>query len=206
MDKKQIQEELFRQRDEAYAAMQLRIIPTVAEARLIGVRTPILRALAKKLSVDDDAVLPYLEERRLDTWTHNKTIQKSVESFRISAEQKAFLKTLCETERIRFARVEAIGAADHTVLGVFDPETQDYIAEEINAFLEIASLTGNITVMHGKPYIHLHATLADQRHVIHGGHVLRMRVGLTCEMFVTILEGNVTRARDEALGINLWDF
>ena len=47
-------------------------------------------ALAKQY----DAALPYLEERRLDPWTHNKTIQKAVESYRIPEERKAFLKTL----------------------------------------------------------------------------------------------------------------
>ena len=47
-------------------------------------------ALAKQY----DAVLPYLEAHRLDTWTHNKTIQKAVESYRITDEQKAYLKTL----------------------------------------------------------------------------------------------------------------
>ena len=47
-------------------------------------------ALAKQY----DAVLPYMENHRLDTWTHNKTIQKSVESNRISPAQKEYLKTL----------------------------------------------------------------------------------------------------------------
>lgn len=47
-------------------------------------------ALAKQY----EAVLPYLLEHRLDVWTHNKTIQKAVESYRITPEQKAFLKTL----------------------------------------------------------------------------------------------------------------
>lgn len=47
-------------------------------------------ALAKQYG----AVLPYLEQRRLDVWTHNKTIQKAVESYRISDEQKTYLKTL----------------------------------------------------------------------------------------------------------------
>ncbi len=47
-------------------------------------------ALAKQY----DAVLPFLRERRLADWTHNKAIQKSVESFRISPEQKAYLKSL----------------------------------------------------------------------------------------------------------------
>ena len=47
-------------------------------------------ALAKQY----DAALPYLEQRRLEKWTHNKTIQKAVESCRITAEQKACLRTL----------------------------------------------------------------------------------------------------------------
>jgi len=47
-------------------------------------------ALAKQY----EAILPYMEENRLDMWTHNKTIQKAVESYRITPEQKAYLKTL----------------------------------------------------------------------------------------------------------------
>ena len=116
------------------------------------------------------------------------------------------LKKVCEEERIRLGRVEAIGATDHAVIGVYDLEKKEYYPEQIDEFMEIASLNGNITAMDGKPYIHLHATLADQRHVIHGGHVLEMRVGATCEMFVTVPDGEVGRQKDEALGINLWTF
>ncbi|MCR5367748.1 DNA alkylation repair protein [Eubacterium sp.] len=47
-------------------------------------------ALAKQY----DAVLPFIEEKKLDKWTHNKAIQKSVESYRITTEQKEYLKTL----------------------------------------------------------------------------------------------------------------
>ena len=116
------------------------------------------------------------------------------------------LKTLCEKEQIRLGRVEAIGAADHAVIGVFDPEKKQYIPEKVDVFTEIASLNGNISAMEGKPYIHLHAVLADQNHQLHGGHVLEMRVGLTCEMFVTVPDGEVNRQKDEDLGINLWTF
>lgn len=41
-----------------------------------------------------ESILPYLLERRLNTWVHNKTIQKAVESYRIMPEQKVYLKTL----------------------------------------------------------------------------------------------------------------
>ena len=47
-------------------------------------------ALAKQY----ETVLPFIEERRLDDWTHRKAIQKSVESYRITQEQKQYLKSL----------------------------------------------------------------------------------------------------------------
>ena len=47
-------------------------------------------ALAKQY----DQIIPYLEEKRLDIWTHNKTIQKAIESYRITPEQKIYLRTL----------------------------------------------------------------------------------------------------------------
>ena len=47
-------------------------------------------ALAKQY----EAVLPYIEKQKLDPWTHNKTIQKAVESYRITPQQKEYLKTL----------------------------------------------------------------------------------------------------------------
>lgn len=47
-------------------------------------------ALAKQY----DAVIPYLQKNALEVWTHNKTIQKAVESNRISDDKKAYLKTL----------------------------------------------------------------------------------------------------------------
>ncbi len=47
-------------------------------------------ALAKQY----DAALPYLQERRLEEWTHNKAIQKATESRRISEAQKEYLRSL----------------------------------------------------------------------------------------------------------------
>ena len=47
-------------------------------------------ALAKQY----ETVRLYIEEQKLDAWTHNKAIQKSVESYRITPEQKEYLKSL----------------------------------------------------------------------------------------------------------------
>lgn len=47
-------------------------------------------ALAKQY----DAIIPFLEQPVLERWTHNKTIQKACESYRITPEQKRYLRTL----------------------------------------------------------------------------------------------------------------
>ena len=47
-------------------------------------------ALAKQYKV----TLPIIEQKRLAPWTHNKTILKAIESYRITDEQKTYLKTL----------------------------------------------------------------------------------------------------------------
>lgn len=47
-------------------------------------------ALAKQY----EATIPYIENRRLDKWVHNKTIQKAIESYRVTDGQKAYLRTL----------------------------------------------------------------------------------------------------------------
>lgn len=47
-------------------------------------------ALAKQYA----AALSYIEKKKLDKWTHNKAIQKSVESYRVAPEQKEYLKSL----------------------------------------------------------------------------------------------------------------
>ena len=47
-------------------------------------------ALAKRY----DETIPYIEERRLDEWVHRKSIQKALESYRVSDEHKEYLRSL----------------------------------------------------------------------------------------------------------------
>ena len=58
------------------------------------IRMMIAWYFATALAKQYEAVLPYLEQKKLDVWTHNKTIQKAVESYRITEKQKEYLKSL----------------------------------------------------------------------------------------------------------------
>lgn len=68
----------------------------VAEVKSEEYYVNMMRAwyFATALAKQYELVLPFLEEGKLDTWTHNKAIQKAIESYRITPEQKVYLRTL----------------------------------------------------------------------------------------------------------------
>lgn len=49
---------------------------------------------ATSLAKQYESTIIYLENKKLDAWTHNKTIQKAIESYRISIDKKDYLKSL----------------------------------------------------------------------------------------------------------------
>jgi 3-methyladenine DNA glycosylase AlkD len=58
------------------------------------VRMMVAWYFATALAKQYDAALPFLEDCRLDAWTHNKTIRKAIESWRVSSERKDCLRKL----------------------------------------------------------------------------------------------------------------
>ena len=69
-------------------------IPEAVKSDEYYVKMMVAWYFATALAKQWDATIPYIEENRLDKWTHNKTIQKARESYRITADQKEYLKTL----------------------------------------------------------------------------------------------------------------
>ena len=58
------------------------------------VRMMVAWYFATALTKQYEAALPYIENRSLDPWTHNKAIQKARESYRVPDDRKAYLKSL----------------------------------------------------------------------------------------------------------------
>lgn len=69
-------------------------IPAQAKSDEYYVKMMVAWFFATALAKQWEAAIPYIEQKRLAIWTHNKTIQKAIESYRISPEQKAYLRTL----------------------------------------------------------------------------------------------------------------
>lgn len=117
----------------------------------------------------------------------------------------AALSAFCTEQDIALAAVQGIGAVDHAVIGLFKTATKEYHTTTLTGDHEITSLLGSVTMRDGKPYLHLHATLADASYRAVGGHLTSAVVSGTCEVFVTVLDGRVMRVFDAGVGLNVFD-
>ena len=69
---------------------------TVADAYMDEYHVNMMRAwyFATALAKQYETTVKFIESERLDTWTHNKAIQKACESFRVSDDHKTYLRSL----------------------------------------------------------------------------------------------------------------
>ena len=117
------------------------------------------------------------------------------------------LTAFCNQEGVRLASVEALGAADHVVIGLYDVGAKQYHRHSFDEPMEITSLLGSVSKKDGETYLHLQINLCREDMSVIGGHLNECRISATCEMIVRKLDGTVERKLDEAVtGLNLYEF
>ena len=118
----------------------------------------------------------------------------------------AQLKAIALQEEIKLASVRALGAVGDFTVGVFKVAEKKYYANHFAGDFEIVSLTGTISTMNGEYYAHLHMSAGDDKGHVVGGHRNEAIVSATCEMVVEVIDGQVDRAFDPDVGLNLFKF
>ena len=113
------------------------------------------------------------------------------------------LKTICKKLDIKLGSIVGIGATDKVTIGLLNTKTKKYQSKEFTGDHEIASLVGNITLMNGEVYLHLHATICNVEHKALGGHLTSAVISATFEGIIDIIEGQVTREYNDEVGLNL---
>jgi hypothetical protein len=104
---------------------------------------------------------------------------------------------------IKSAFVAGIGAVKTAEIGYYDQLRKEYIKKRFDERAEILSLNGNISLLDGRIFPHIHVVLGyDNR--VYGGHLFSAEV-FACELFVVELAGETPeRTRDEQTGLSLW--
>lgn len=116
------------------------------------------------------------------------------------------IKELCIKEKIKAGLISGLGASNHIVIGLFKPLEKKYYSTTFEDDYEITNLTGNISVMNDEPYLHVHGTFANITGNCIGGHLNKAVISATAEIVINIIDGDINRKFDEAIGLNLIEF
>jgi predicted DNA-binding protein with PD1-like motif len=109
------------------------------------------------------------------------------------------------TEReITAASILGIGAVKDIELGFYELETRTYHRKELAGDHELVNLTGNLSFVDGKPFVHAHVTVGGPDFRASCGHLFRAVIAVTGEFVVRPMPGQIDRAFDDACGLNLW--
>lgn len=114
------------------------------------------------------------------------------------------LTRFCEENSIRSGSITGIGAIGNMTLRFFDPATKKYVDKEFREQMEIANLTGNVSTLDGKTYLHLHIVAGRRDYTAIAGHLLNAALNGAGEFVVEDFGAEVKRAFDTSLGLNVY--
>lgn len=115
------------------------------------------------------------------------------------------ISELCKKEKIHYAQVSGIGAVSSATVGFYSLEDKKYYSKTFDKPMEMVSLLGNITMNNGEEYLHLHASFSDENCNVFGGHLNQAVIGVTAEIFIRIIDGEMNRRVHPVTGLNIFD-
>lgn len=110
-----------------------------------------------------------------------------------------------EQHGITVGWVNFLGAVRHASLRYYDQEAKRYEDFVVDEPLEVVAGVGNISLLDGRPFIHIHAALTDEAGHGRGGHVNGGTVVFAMEVIIQELDGvPPSRELDDCTGLTLW--
>jgi predicted DNA-binding protein with PD1-like motif len=97
-----------------------------------------------------------------------------------------------------------IGALSRAELGYYDQVSREYRSQKVEEPVEIASCSGNISLLQGRPFVHAHVVLANGEGRVMAGHLVSGTI-FAAELYLLDLTAQrLQRKRDPITGLNLW--
>jgi predicted DNA-binding protein with PD1-like motif len=115
------------------------------------------------------------------------------------------LLRLLRAEDIGYAVVSGLGAVCQIRLSYWNAESRQYEAHEMEEQMEVVSLTGNVTLRDGEPFLHVHIALGRQDLSVLGGHFSEAVAHPTLEVWLQRENEPVPRVPDATSGLALME-
>jgi len=107
------------------------------------------------------------------------------------------LKKYCVENNIKCARIHGLGALEKVELGYYDYHSDHYKTKVFEDEYELLSMEGNISMMEGEPFVHLHVSLSDGDFNAIGGHMFDGVVAVTLECWMEVFPYEFIRHKGE---------
>ena len=113
------------------------------------------------------------------------------------------LTDFCKAEGIENGYMRGIGAVEWVSCGYYELDIKEYHFTEYDEMVEVVSMTGNVALKEGEPFLHVHALFTNTKNEAFGGHVAEMRVGVVLEVVLEALPTKIERELDDEIGLYL---
>jgi predicted DNA-binding protein with PD1-like motif len=117
----------------------------------------------------------------------------------------ATLSAFLEQQKIPGGFVFGLGAFKDATLGYFDSAKKEYVKNHFKEDMEFGSLTGSISYLEGKPFIHAHVAASGPDAKAYFGHLFSATISATGEFFIIPSDARIERKADKDTGLNLLD-
>lgn len=112
------------------------------------------------------------------------------------------LKEFCQQEKIRGGWFWGLGAISEAELAFYNLTEKKYYGKVLSQPLEVVSLSGNVALKDGELVVHCHGVFSNKDMQTFGGHVNKLVVAATLEVFLNSLP-TINRQYSEKIGLNL---
>jgi predicted DNA-binding protein with PD1-like motif len=115
------------------------------------------------------------------------------------------LQAYVQERSINLAWFSGLGAVSRATLRYYDQIKKEWLDLDLDRRLEVASMSGNVSLLNGEPIVHVHAVLADEEGRCYGGHLADNTLVFNLEILLQTLSGPaVTRKMDTQTGLTIW--
>lgn len=113
------------------------------------------------------------------------------------------LSDFADKYKVEGGFIYGIGTVNNLTLGYYNEEKKDYLKKTFAADFELASLTGNISLLKGAPWVHAHVVVSDSNFNTLGGHLFAGTIAATGEFVIVLSKDAIERSPDPKSGLNL---
>jgi predicted DNA-binding protein with PD1-like motif len=111
----------------------------------------------------------------------------------------------CAEHGVLAAQVTVVGAMRRARYAYYRQEAKEYLELASETHHEVVGFVGNVSERDGRPFLHAHATFADEEGDTVGGHILHGCEVFAAEVMIRELgDVSLVRMHDEETGLALW--